>query len=438
MQFKSLEEQVLYYALSGTWVIYFLGAMYLMPPVLGWSLLGLWASQRIKGENQKPIPTLVWAWILAMLVMEIALIAGHFSWNLPIPLLIKSSIGWMKGWALFAVFALIGGCMNVRGTVLAKAASNLAIQTLWLIPIMLIAPAIGLPGSLYQSPLSMLGGPGPEYFEVQIYGAGFSGDTRWRFFAPWAPAATVAFGILTPLILRHKSSSSRTAAGIIAVVLVVMMSKSRLGLISIPCTILFTAALSRLTSPRVLWTAAAVTVAAGLLGGPLAEFVMEQKDALTQMRADSSYVRNVLGRIAMYRWQTEAPIFGHGVVEAGPPIVEEMPIGSHHSWFGLLFVKGAVGFAALLVPLVISFVSLTLRAQRSRNARAALATIIFFSFSTFTENVEMLAYLMWPGFVLLGIAASERIFSPFSAPLGQRDEDQYERANAALLHPAAG
>lgn len=437
MQFRSLEEQVLYYALSGTWVIYFLGAMYLMPPVLGWSLLGLWASQRIKGENTKPIPTLVWVWILSMLVMEIALIAGHFSWDLPIPLLIKSSIGWMKGWALFAVFALVGACMKVRATVLAKAASNLANQTLWLIPIMLIAPAIGLPGSLYQSPLSMLGGPGPEYFEVQIYGAGFSGDTRWRFFAPWAPAATVAFGVLTPLILRHKATAKVTAAGIIAIVMVVMMSKSRLGLISIPCTLLFTAVLARLTSPRVLWTAAAVTVVAGLLGGPLFELAMEKKEALTQMRADSSYVRNVLARIAMYRWQTEAPIFGHGVVEAGPPIVEEMPIGSHHSWYGLLFVKGAVGFAALLVPLLVSFVLLGLRAQKSRNARAALATIIFFSFSTFTENVEMLAYLMWPGFVLIGIAAAERFFSPFSAPLGRAHHDDESQLSQAALQPAA-
>jgi hypothetical protein len=396
----------------------------------------LWAWQRIKGENTKPIPPLVWTWILSMLVMEIALVAGHFSWNLPIPLLIKSSIGWMKGWALFAVFALIGACMNVRATVLAKAASNLAIQTLCLIPLMLIAPAIGIPGSLYQSPLSLLGGPGPEYFEVQIYGAGFSGDTRWRFFAPWAPAATVAFGILTPLILRHKTSASRTAAGIVAIVMVVLMSKSRLGLISIPCTIIFTAALSRMTSPRVLWAAAAITVVAGLLGGPLFEFVMEQKDALTQMRADSSYVRNVLARIAMYRWQTEAPIFGHGVVEAGPPIVEEMPIGSHHSWYGLLFVKGAVGFAALLVPLLISFALLCLRSQKSRNARAALATIIFFSFSTFTENVEMLAYLMWPGFVMIGIAAAERIVSPFSSPLGRPQDNTESLHSETSLRPA--
>lgn len=434
MQFKSLEEQVVYYALSGTWIIYFLGAMYLVPPILGWSLVGVWAWRRIKGESSKRIPTLVWVWILGMLVMEVALIAGHFSWNLPIPLLVKSSIGWMKGWALFAVFALIGACMDVRADVLAKAASNLAIQTLCLIPIMIIAPAIGIPGSLYNSPLAMLGGPGPEYFEVQLYGQGFDGDTRWRFFAPWAPAATVTFGIMTPLFIRHKSKAL-IAAGYASMVLVVMMSKSRLGLISIPLTLLFTAVLARLTSPRIFFWAAGFVVVGGLLGGTVSQFVADQNEALTQMRADSSYVRNVLGRIAVYRWKTEAPIFGHGVVEAGPAIVEEMPIGSHHSWYGLLFVKGAVGFFALLLPLIVSFVLLTVRAQKSRNARTALAIIIFFSFSTFTENVEMLAYLMWPGFILLGLAAAERIFHPMYFPLGRprhfsNDESEFAPATA--------
>lgn len=416
MTFKSLEEQLLYYTLSGTWVIYFLGATYLAPPVVGWTLAGIWAARRIKGECSKTIPLLVWIWILSMCVMELALIAGHFGWNLPIPLLVKSSIGWMKGWALFAVFALIGACMHVRSEVLAQAATNVAVQTLCLIPLMIIAPVAGIPGTLYNSPLALLGGPGPEYFEVQLYGQGFEGDTRWRFFAPWAPAATVTFGILTPLFMHHKSKAL-AAAGIVATVLVVMMSKSRLGLISIPLTLLFTAFISRLTSPRTLFAAAALLVAAGTLGGPISSFVADKRDALTQMRADSSYVRDVLGRIAVYRWQTEAPVFGHGVVEAGPPIVEEMPIGSHHSWYGLLFVKGAVGFAALLLPLVASFLLLAARAQKSRNARTALGIMIFFSFSTFTENVEMLAYLMWPGFVMLGIAAAERVFHPLRYPL---------------------
>lgn len=419
MTFKSLEEQVLYYTLALTWVWYFAGAMYVVPPAVGWALLLVWAARVLTGEAELGVPPLVMVWWGGMLVMLLALVVGHLNWDLGIPLLIKSAIGWMKGWALFGVFSLIGGAMRVRASVLEKAASSLGIQTLCLIPLFLIAPLVGIPGTLYYSPLMALGGPGPEYFEVQLYGTGFEGDTRWRFFAPWAPAASVAFGILAPLVVREKSLSRRMLA-IAGLLLAVMMSKSRLGVISIPLSLLAVAVLSRAAQPRVMLSAAAVFVAGALLGGPLSEFVLEQKENVAQMRADSTFVRNTLAHIALYRWEAEAPVWGHGVVEAGPPIVEEMPIGSHHSWYGLLFVKGAVGFVALLVPLAVTLISLIFRAQRSRTAQTALGVFLFFGFSTFTENVEMLAYLMWPGFVMLGIAARERLVHPYAAPLGCR------------------
>jgi hypothetical protein len=434
MTFRSIEEKLLYYTLLLTWVWYFLGAMYVVPPVVGWGLAGVWFARVIRGDQTRPLPTLVMVWMASMLVMEGALIVGHLNWNLGIPLLIKSSVGWIKGWALFAVFTLIGGCMRVRAEVMAKASALLAFQTLCLIPIFIAAPYMGIPGTLYSSPLMALGGPGPEYFEVQIYGSGFDGGTRWRFFAPWAPAAAVAFGILAPIILRYRSVVL-SLLGSLTVVLVVTMSKSRLGLISIPCSLLFTAAISRAVVPRVLFTLAALAVMCGLLGDPLTSFLNNQRESLAQMRADSSYVRDILGRIAIYRWQTEAPFFGHGVVETGPPIVESMPIGSHHSWYGLLFVKGAVGFIALLVPLLFSFAVISVRAQKSRNARTALAVLIFFAFSTMTENVEMLAYLTWPGFVMLGIAAGERRFHPFRFPLGMPGQDTIAAARTPAAPP---
>jgi hypothetical protein len=125
-------------------------------------------------------------------------------------------------------------------------------------------------------------------------------------------------------------------------------------------------------------------------------------------------------------------------VEAGPPIVEEMPIGSHHSWYGLLFVKGAVGFGALLVPLVATVLVLIARAQKNRNARTALGIMLFFGFTTFTENVEMLAYLMWPGFVMLGLASRGRVFNPLRYPLGQPQAagDDLAAGSPALAAPS--
>ena len=59
-------------------------------------------------------------------------------------------------------------------------------------------------------------------------------------------------------------------------------------------------------------------------------------------------------------------VFGHGIVERGSHLVEFMPIGSHHTWNGLLFIKGGVGMLALAVPLAWTFLEMLLKAQRDR------------------------------------------------------------------------
>ena len=126
------------------------------------------------------------------------------------------------------------------------------------------------------------------------------------------------------------------------------------------------------------------------------------------MRADSNRVRELLGDIAIERWRTEAPIWGHGIVERGPHAVEYMPIGSHHTWFGLLFVKGAVGAIALAVPLIWSTIEFALLAvTRSAAGRIAFGMVLLMTFYSIGENLEILAYLMWPGLIVMGIAARE-------------------------------
>jgi hypothetical protein len=142
-------------------------------------------------------------------------------------------------------------------------------------------------------------------------------------------------------------------------------------------------------------------------------------DAFTAARAASSRVRATLASIAYHRWMTEAPWFGHGIVERGPLLVQYMAIGSHHTWHGLLFVKGAVGFVALAVPLAWSFVELSLKAQADRVARAALGVVIGFIVFSFGDNLEIVAYLVWPGLIVIGIAHGRRLRSPYVAYLGQ-------------------
>lgn len=414
---NTTDEKIVFAAICLTWVWYFLGALYIVAPVLAWLLvLRLVVGWLIapEGSELRPrrIPAVVWVWIACMLVMQVALVIGHINFELSAAQTIKSSIGWAKGWALLAIFPLLGACLHIRPVILYRAAGLVAAQTLLFVPLMLLGPKIGLPSILYTSPLQIVGGPGPEFFQVQLYGLDPMGNLRWRFFTPWATAAAVAYGMLLALFLRDRSNVL-IVLGTVAVLAVAIMCKSRLGFVAIPCALVFAALLSRLTNPILIFAAGAGVVILGLFGPTIVDWLIEQKDRMEQLRADSTYVRAALADIAMHRWETEAPIWGHGVVEAGPHLVEFMPIGSHHTWYGLLFTKGIVGFCALLVALAVTLVDLIARAQMNGHARPALAFMLLFTFFTFTENVEILAYLMWPGLMLVGLAASQRFISPF-------------------------
>jgi hypothetical protein len=282
-----------------------------------------------------------------------------------------------------------------------------------------LAALAGLPESLYVSPLRLVGGPGPEFFEVQLYSfnAG-SGTVRWRFFAPWAPGAAFIANVHLVLAARERDWRWKSV-GVFAAILVCLMSQSRLGLIAMPVVAFAVFGLSRLLRPWVLAVAAALSVVLGMVADRLILLVEGAIDSFHAARADSSRVRKILGDIALHRWQAEAPIWGHGIVERGPHLVEYMPIGSHHSWYGLLFVKGIVGLAALALPMLWAFVEMLVKAQASRTARAGLGVILVLFLYTFGENLEILVYLFWPGLVVVGIASRQRLVNPLRRPLGR-------------------
>jgi len=194
------------------------------------------------------------------------------------------------------------------------------------------------------------------------------------------------------------------AAGIAGSVLMVLMSQSRLAIVCMAFVPLAVWMLSKLHRPGV-WMAAGVgTSVLGIVATSLFALVEDVIDIFKSARGGSTRVRAALARIAVERWQTEAPVWGHGVVERGPHLVEFMPIGSHHTWYGLLFVKGAVGFVALALPLAWSFLELLAKAQGSPLARAGLAMVLLLFLYAFGENLEILAYLLWPALILLGLS----------------------------------
>ncbi len=140
------------------------------------------------------------------------------------------------------------------------------------------------------------------------------------------------------------------------------------------------------------------------MGEPLFHWLNDSYSDIKASRPDSTRVRNTLEVLALQRWEAEAPIWGHGIVERGPKIVEGMPIGSHHSWYGLLFVKGIVGLLALAIPLAYTCLYLFWHSLKSQICyTAALMAIVFICYSFF-ENLEILSFIYWPALLWIGIA----------------------------------
>lgn len=431
---QTTEEKVIWYAITGTYGFFLLGALYLLAPAMAWILL-LVGLRRLRaayttgtGNMKLTLPTAIWVWIIAMGAMLFALLIAHADFDLGVAQTLKSSIGWAKGWALLALFPLIG-CMRIRAALLYRAACVLCAQTLIVLPLCALGYLAGLPEVLYVSPLLELGGPGPEFFDVSIYSINpENGMPRWRLFTPWGPALGFVGTVYFFLALAEPHRRWRLL-GIVGSLAMVVASGSRLGLLAIPIVLLLSWILSGLRRPAVYWSAAAGSVLVALVGVHLVELFETFMEKFHAARADSSRVRATLGRMAIERWANEAWLWGHGIVEKGPHLVEFMPIGSHHTWYGLLFVKGVVGFVALAVPMLWSAVELVRRAQHSRQGTVALQLLLAVFMYTFGENLEILAYLYWPALVMIGIALKEPARAARTvAPLRPTQEQQPCRA----------
>jgi hypothetical protein len=416
---QNIEERLIWYAITWTYGFYLVGGLYVMAPVLAWVLVfylmkKLWYQNAATPAREHiHIPVAVWIWVVAMLVMEFALLVGHIDWGLGPAKTLKSSIGWAKGWALMAIFPLIG-CLNIRPEIIYRAAAIVCLQTLILLPLLVAAWLLHLPEDLYVSPVKLVGGPAPEFFKVSLYNISHDGGVRWYLFAPWAPALGLVANVYL-LCALHEKNRFWFWVGILGSIAMVLASKSRLALVVMTMIPLASWGLSQLTRSWALYLAGGASVTAGLFAPQLVRLFGDVSDRFRAARIGSSRVRETLGRIAVDRWRDEAPVWGHGIVEKGPHLVEYMPIGSHHSWYGLLFVKGAVGFLALAIPLAWSFIELLLKAQTSREARLGLAVIMLLFLYTFGENLEILAYLFWPGLVLLGIAHKQPLQNPLAS-----------------------
>ena len=367
---QNLPESIVWYSLIGTYGIYCLGGLYVLGPALAWILFAyMFKEQWIyfrEGKIRYPVSWhwILWLWFVGMAVEFLALYMGHMNFELGLTTTIKSSIGWAKGWALMAIFPIIGSCLPIRPKILYRAACVVALHSLLVAPLLYGAYLINWEPLLYTSPLKVVGGAGDLFFQVRLYSIDGEGNARWAFFCPWGPAAGMMGNIYFFLALQEKNFRWK-CCGLAGSLLLIWMSRSRMATLFLLVVFLSSWILRTITHPKTLFALGSLSVLSGL-SAPLIESVSwNYWQQFHATRAGSSRVRSVLQRIAIRRWREEAPIWGHGTVDEGPHLVEYMPIGSHHTIFSLLFIKGMVGLAAFLIPMVVTTIALWVKSQKS-------------------------------------------------------------------------
>ena len=397
---RNTEEQVTWLALCMTYPLYLLGALYVTGPALAWVLLALVLLRAIV-VGVGPVGTGVWLWIVGMLVMLVALLVGHERFALGAAATFKSVVGWAKGWALLALFILAGACLRIRPELITRACCVLGAHGILFFLVSLVAYGAGI-GHLYLPPWSVISGGGPEFFDVALSGVNVeTGLPRWRFFAPWAPAAGFVGCLLLVICLGERSQGWRTL-GVVGALVMIVSCQSRMGWVVAPLAVSVLLLMPRLKHPATLMMAGACVALTALVAVDLLELGRTTLDEIKALRPESTLVRTYLEDIALQRWRDEALLWGHGQVESGPHLVKFMPIGTHHTWYGLLFVKGVVGAAALAVPLVCTLLFLLVCAPFLPRSAEALALTLVVVLYTFSENIEILAYLLWPALMLIG------------------------------------
>lgn len=424
MKPQNFEEKAIWYSITGIYVLYVVGAQHLFVPFLAWSLTGylcikLWQQTDETPEEEKiKIPVSVWVWIICMLVVAISVVGAHIDFNYDISRTIRSLINFFaRTWALLALFPLIG-CLNIRPQLLYRAACILCLQSLILMPILYTAGLLHLPNTLYISPLRTLGGVGDLYYKVGLYLVDQeAGRIRLFLFTPWAPALGFV-GCVYFFITTQEPNKKWRWIGMIGAAGMVWFSVSRLGLVCLPVVAFISWFLVNIVRPSIQIATGIVSFLAGLFGFQLLSLAKAFKEQFDGQRASSSETRALLARMALYHWWNDTPIWGHGFRKRGPKVADYMPIGSHHTWCGALYTNGIVGFTALAVAMLWSFIDLVIKAQNSKIAYQGLCILLVLLVYSFGENLEGLVYIYWPGLVMLGIALKEkypnfnRVFQP--------------------------
>lgn len=413
---QNLPETLVWYYITGTYLFYLLGAQYVFAPLLGTVLVFLVLKQWWYQTDKTPLDrrinfcSSIWIWIIGMLVMEVALIIGHINFDFGISQIIKSSFYWYRHWALFALFP-IAAYLKIRPQLIYRASCILCFQCLILVVLGTLAYLVNFPILSYVSPFKVLGGD-DMYYRVSLLFPelsynNYAMEFRLNLFAPWPPALGLMGNIYFFLADRETNQKWRWL-GMIGAIAMIISSISRLAIICLPLVMLVRWLVTNFFRIEVQLVTSLSCFLMGIMSTTLIEWFEELKISFDRVRPASSRVRAALARMTLDRWWNQAPIWGHGInMSKGPASLGFMPIGTHNTWYGVLYFHGLVGFFCFAIPFFLSAINLLSQVKTSQIARLAFSLMLILFLSSFGDSIENLAYIYWQALLIIGIALKE-------------------------------
>ena len=414
---QNLPENLIWYYLVGTYAAYYLGLQLLLTQLLGWFLafylIKKWWDQTDKTPESERIviSSSAWIWIVAMITIEVTIIISHINFDLGLAQIVRTSIGWSRQWALIALFPLAGH-LNIRPQIIYRAVCILAAQSLVVVVIDNLAGLIHLPVLSFVSPLKFLGG-GSALWTATFFSNYLTQREDFKLFAGW-PTILGMTSVIYFYFACLESDPKWRRIGIWTYIFLILASQTRTAIVALLFNFIFLRLFKSWFRARVLFMAGFTTSMVGIFLPKIIDILQQIKDFFNKIRGkdsdESGKLRAYINRMTLARWQSESPVWGHGVIEEfgqGPRITYGVPLGTHSTWFAILYLHGIVGFLALAIACLWSFFNLLIKSQSSDLAEIGLRILIILIIFGFAEPLNIWPYVYWPALLVLGVALKQ-------------------------------
>jgi hypothetical protein len=324
------------------------------------------------------------------------------------------------GWAFGALAIAIGNgwALSTRHT--AGLVANLGGYIILLSLIAAVGTVLGVQNLRMSTPLGMIlpaGNATNFYASMTIYQSEDTlGEARTRLilFFPWATA--LGLGALAIALISTRAEQVRwRVIGMIGGVVGTVFSWSRIALATL---VLVAALLIFIKLPRYLQVLSVTMIAIGIYG--LSVFGLDPVTLIANMHraADEARAGSSIARDLIYQksWEgfLQSPVIGNGWIGESVHRIEDLPIGSHSTIYGVLYTGGAITFTCYVLAMLTTLMALGYgiyhwREDKERQQNAIIGLCLWLSLllycpyeSLFSLTLPCLFLFTWIGGAIPG------------------------------------